>query len=336
MSQSQGGQKYGPDLSVKLICPECQIPNPNVVEEFSSGDLVCGDCGLVLGDKVVDTRSEWRTFANDEGDDPSRVGAASNPLLDGVDEFETMISSRDGNSGISRELQRAAAKSSHGRSERSLMNAFRDISSMADQISLPRSIADIAKQLYKRVDEERLLRGKSTDAIIAACIFIACRQAGVPRTFKEVWGLTRVPKKVIGQCFKVLERAFGSNSPSMTPGVDTPTLNNVQSGPEDLMARYCNHLSLPVWLQSGAVDVAIAAREQGVLAGRSPITVAATCIYFASALFGHPKSASEIGNIAGVGDSTIKSAYKILFNEKAPVLASIHDKRANVSNLPEP
>jgi transcription initiation factor TFIIB len=51
---------FGPDLAVRLICPECRDPNPNIVEEFSSGDLVCGTCGLVLGDRVVDTRSEWR------------------------------------------------------------------------------------------------------------------------------------------------------------------------------------------------------------------------------------------------------------------------------------
>lgn len=53
-------QIFAPDLAVRLICPECRDPNPNIVEQFSSGDLVCGTCGLVLGDRVVDTRSEWR------------------------------------------------------------------------------------------------------------------------------------------------------------------------------------------------------------------------------------------------------------------------------------
>lgn len=51
---------YAPDLAVRLICPDCRDPNPNIIEEFGSGDLVCGTCGLVLGDRVVDTRSEWR------------------------------------------------------------------------------------------------------------------------------------------------------------------------------------------------------------------------------------------------------------------------------------
>ena len=51
---------FGPDLAVRLICPQCRDPNPNIIEEFGSGDYVCGTCGLVLGDRVVDTRSEWR------------------------------------------------------------------------------------------------------------------------------------------------------------------------------------------------------------------------------------------------------------------------------------
>jgi transcription initiation factor TFIIB len=61
-------QPFQPNLNVSLTCPDCRIHPPHIVEEFASGDLVCGDCGLVLGDRIIDTRSEWRTFANDEGD----------------------------------------------------------------------------------------------------------------------------------------------------------------------------------------------------------------------------------------------------------------------------
>lgn len=79
---------------------------PNLVEEFSSGDMVCGSCGLVLGDRIIDTRSEWRTFANDDqgNDDPSRVGDSINPLLNGS-QLETSIGFGEGMR--SRELHRA-------------------------------------------------------------------------------------------------------------------------------------------------------------------------------------------------------------------------------------
>ena len=54
---------FAPDLSVRLIWPDCRDPNPTIIEEFGAGDLVCAGCGLVLGDRIVDTRSEWRVCA---------------------------------------------------------------------------------------------------------------------------------------------------------------------------------------------------------------------------------------------------------------------------------
>ena len=62
------------DIAVRLMCKECKDPVPNIVEDFKNGDLICGSCGMVLSDRVVDTRSEWRTFSNSDeaGDDPSR------------------------------------------------------------------------------------------------------------------------------------------------------------------------------------------------------------------------------------------------------------------------
>ncbi|KAF9006649.1 cyclin-like protein [Cyathus striatus] len=326
-------QLFGPDLAVRLICPECRDPNPNIVEEFGSGDLVCGNCGLVLGDRIVDTRSEWRTFANDEGDDPSRVGAASDPLMEGMEQLDTVISFRDGGSGIARELQRAASRSQNSRSERNILTAFRDISSWCDQFSLPKTISDIAKQLYKRSDEEKLLRGKPLDAVIAACIFIACRQAHVPRTFREICNLTHVSKKVLGQCYKALEQAFnlspGANAhQSSTPGPST--------GPETLLVRYCNHLDLPANVQSICSDIIQAARKHGIADGRSPVSIAGGAIYFTCHLLGKDKHARDISAVAGVSEGTIKLVYRLYYAEKEKLVKQewIDDGKAKFDNLP--
>lgn len=203
---------------------------------------------------------------------------------------------------------------------RNLAGAYRDIANMCEVISLPKSIADTSKQLFKRVDEERLLKGKAQDAIIAACIFIACRQGRVSRTFKEIVALTNVPKKVspnilrldqaliryapqsIAQCFKVLEQAFETTVPGAGPSSGASA--------DSLITRYCNHLGLPVPVQRAAVHVVKQASEVGLLDGRSPITIAAACILFATALWGVPKSTKEISMVAGVQDSTIRVAFK--------------------------
>ncbi|KAG8882270.1 transcription initiation factor IIB [Tulasnella sp. 331] len=300
----------GPDLNVRLICPDCMDPVPNIREEFGSGDL---------------------TFANDEGDDPSRVGAAADPLLDGMENLDTTISFKDGGSGMSRELQRTMAKGAGARAERGLVAAFRDISSMCDQISLPKAIADIAKQLYKKADQEKILKGKSVDAIVACCIFIACRMARVPRTFKEICQLTNVPKKTIGQCYKVLENSLQLNATNGTGG-PAP----VVEGPEALLGRYVNHLDLPVYVERAAVDLVIQNREHGVADGRSPISIAGAAIYFASHLYGQPKTAKEIAVVAGVSESTIKLVYKLMYHEREKLTdkKDIESGKAVISRLP--
>jgi transcription initiation factor TFIIB len=52
------------------------------------------------------------------------------------------------------------------------------------------------------------------------------------------------------------------------------------------------------------------------LAGRSPLSNAAACIYFASNLLGQKTPSKEISQVASVSDATIKHAYKLLLVEK--------------------
>lgn len=40
MTQSKFGQPIVPNLAVRQICPNCRNDPPNIVEEYSHGDLV--------------------------------------------------------------------------------------------------------------------------------------------------------------------------------------------------------------------------------------------------------------------------------------------------------
>lgn len=48
-------------------------------------------------------------------------------------------------------------------------------------------VQDRADALFKQVNMSKTLKGRSNDGIASACLYIACRQESVPRTFK---GLT--------------------------------------------------------------------------------------------------------------------------------------------------
>jgi len=334
-------QEFVPDLNVRLICPECKDPIPNIIEQYSSGDLVCGSCGMVLGDRIIDTRSEWRTFANEEGDDPSRVGAAADPLMDGMEQLDTTISFQDGGSGLARELQRASAKTQAFKDGKTMMEGFKKISQFCDSISLPKVISDTAKQLYKRVEEDKILKGKRMDAIVAACIFIACRQGHVPRTFREICNITKVNKKQLGQCYKAMEAYFRLNvSGGATSSTNRVDIHLAGSGSkasaEELIPRFCNHLGLPVSIERACVQVIVNAREQGINAGRSPISIAGGAIYFTTHLLGQPKLARDISKVANVSESTIKLVYKGFVVEKEKLVPKewLEDGRAAWERLP--
>lgn len=201
---------------MRLICKDCKEDPPNIVEDFSAGDTVCGSCGLVLGDRIVDTRSEWRTFTNDDqnNDDPSRVGDAANPLLNGA-QLQTSIAFGAGGSAKARDLSRAQNKAVHDKATKVLMAAYKEIQALCDGLKIPKNVSDTAKHLFKITQDEGAFRGKSQETVIAGCIFIACRQCKVPRTFREVFSITKVSKAEIGRIFKQLERFFGERNNRM-------------------------------------------------------------------------------------------------------------------------
>ncbi|KAF1836934.1 transcription initiation factor-like protein iib [Decorospora gaudefroyi] len=324
-------EEWQEDLNVALICPDCKENPPNLVEEFSAGDTICGSCGRVLADRIIDTRSEWRTFSNDDqgNDDPSRIGDAANPLLHGS-QLQTEIGFGDGGMRV-RDLSRAHNKSNHDKVNKALQAAYGQISALCDSSNISRPTAETAKMLYKMTDDAKLFKGKSQDAIIAGCIFIACRKHDQQRSFREIFKMTNVSKKEVGRTFKVLE-AFIQKSQNSGPSVagngaviDTVNLLNQKGGTTatsaaSLMPRACAKLALGTQVQMVAEECADQVAHYGVAAGRSPLSIAGACLYLVSHLMGQPKSPKEIGLAVEVSDGTIRTAYKLMHSEQKKII----------------
>ncbi|KAF2843177.1 cyclin-like protein [Patellaria atrata CBS 101060] len=333
-------QEWQENLNIHLICPDCRESPPDLVEEFASGDVVCASCGLVLSNRIVDTRSEWRTFSNDDqgGDDPSRVGDASDPFQHGS-QLQTSIAF-DGGNARGRELHRAQNKVTHDKSKAHLTAAYKQISSYCDAIHLAHIVSDTAKHIFMKADDSKAFRGKSQDALIGACLFIACRQNNVPRSFREIQQLTKVPKKELGRTFKTLEKFLTSQKDLSLQGGLVATETNYapseNTRPSELCRRFCNQLGLSKSTSQMAENVADKMKDAGSLAGRSPLSIAASCIYMVSHLKGEPKTPKDIAAIAGVSDGTIRTAYKYLYAEKNNLLDPVwlKEKGADMSKLP--
>lgn len=306
------------DLNNVLCCPDCKEIPPNLIEEFSSGDMVCQSCGVVVGTRIIDTRSEWRTFANDDhgGDDPSRVGGPQDEFVEGQQLATTVAFSE---SKAHKALSRTQNNANQDKAQKGLMQAYKEIVSLCEAINMGQNVSNAAKHIFKLVDKYKFMKGKPQEAVIAGCIFIACRQNNVPRTFREIFNLTSVSKKEVGRVFKQLQKflqKLQDTEGEGATGLNTVTnYENTSVGAEDLCGRYVSQLGFKNQQKISKIsrDLAEKANDISALAGRSPLSVAAACIYMACHLVGEPRSSMPIAKQAGVSDGTVKTAYKHLF-----------------------
>ena len=349
--QSTETPAYRENLNTHMICPDCRQNPPDLTEE--NAEIICLNCGMVLASRVQSYESEWRTFNSDEsrGDDPNRVGEAENELLNG-DQLTTQIGGSGAVSKETRKLQRAQGGLTAEKSNKALQAAYRQIDLWADKAELSTAVRQAAKQFYKDADDKKAFKTKSQDAVLAGCLFIACRQLKQARSFAEIFGLTSVPKKEIGRVYKQLESFLTDNAKAKIKNIEdaggvvnhqAAAYESTQSAKaSDLCERYCNMLGLGFRIET--ISKKLAERIPGIstLAGRSPLSNAAACIYFASHLLGKGASIKSISEVANVSDATIKHAYKFLLAERDNVVdpswlgpqPGVDDRVGALANLP--
>ncbi|KAL7202564.1 hypothetical protein ACSBR1_034101 [Camellia fascicularis] len=309
-----------------LYCPECKR-GTEVVFDHSAGDTVCSECGLVLESHSIDETSEWRTFANESGDnDPVRVGGPTNPLLaDGG--LSTVISKPNGSTGdfLSSSLGRWQNRGSNP--DRSLIQAFKAIATMSDRLGLVATIKDRANEIYKKVEDQKPLRGRNQDAILAACLYIACRQEDKPRTVKEICSVANgATKKEIGRAkefiVKQLEVEMGQ---SMEMGT-------IHAG--DFLRRFCSHLGMTNQAVKAAQEAVQKSEELDIR--RSPISIAAAVIYIITQLSDDKKLLKDISLATGVAEGTIRNSYKDLYPYASRLIPSWYANEEDIKNLCSP
>lgn len=295
-----------------ISCSNC--PNSNLIEDHHAGDMICSSCGTVVGNRVIDVGTEWRTFS-DSANDPSRVGAAENPFL------ENDLSTTIGRSTTGTEYHNRNAMSS---ANRTLLGAMRDINEIADKVGLPKTITDQAMGFFKKVHEQRRLKNKPRVAIASACIYLACRIDGAARSLREISTLSGVHTRDIARCYKCICKVSASNQEQLS--------THVTSG--DFMSRFCSNLNLPIEVQRVATNIAAVAKDKSITDGRNPVSVAAAAIYMASQASDSKRSQKEISEVAGCAESTIKHSYRLMLSKAAELIPADSPFHSRIAQLP--
>jgi len=285
-------------------CPECG--SDNLVEDFDLGEVICQHCGLVLSEHAINRGPEWRAFTKEERDERGRVGLPTSFSIH--DKGLSTVIDRVNRDAYGRQLPLATRLEMlrlrkwqirtrvHSSADRNLAQAMADLDRLTDKLHIPNPIKERAAIIYRKALESGLVRGRSIAAIAAASLYAACRLSGTPRTLKDLAGATRIRKKDVARCYRLLVRELDLRMP-----VEDPV---------KCVSKIATKVDISMPTQRRAMDIINEARRKGIVAGKDPMGLAAAALYVACVLEQEKKTQKEIAEVANVTEVTVRNRYK--------------------------
>ncbi len=287
-------------------CPECG--STNLIHDYDSGETICGDCGLVLREQMMDKGPEWRAFTQEEKASRSRVGVPTSYSVHDKG-LSTAIGRVDRDAfgrklPLSTRLQMWRLRKwqirsrVHSSVDRNLAQAMAELDRLSDKVYLPASVKEKAAVTYRKALDKGLVRGRSIAAIAAASLYAACRTTSTPRTLREISEASLVDKKDVARCYRLLLRELDIKMPI--------------ADPLTYISKIAEGTGITGRTQGLAIKILARARSKRAAAGKDPMGLAAAALYIACLMNGEKKTQKDIAEAAGVTEVTVRNRYKSL------------------------
>lgn len=289
-----------------MKCPECG--STKLRKHSRRGEVLCGDCGLVLEENMIQEGPEWRAFDAEQRASRARTGAPlkymspNKGLVTEIDQYNRDV--RGGRIAPSQQAQMYRMRKWHKRAsisnsiERNLAIALTELNRVASHLGLSESIREASALLYRKCVEKGLIRGRQIESVVSAVVYAICRQYGIPRTLDEISNVAEIPKKEIGRTYRLITQELE---------IKVPLTN-----PVFYITRFITALKLSGETQQKAVEILNQAIKKGLISGRGPMGVAAATVYIASVITGERRTQKEVADVAGVTEVTIRNRYREL------------------------
>ncbi|MFH1501038.1 MAG: TFIIB-type zinc ribbon-containing protein [archaeon] len=283
-------------------CPECG--GIHLTYDEQRGEVICNDCGLVVEEKMVDTGQDPhgqfdKSEKKGRGGAPMSMQKFDKGLTTNVGEISDIYKLETGQTRKFLRLKKWQERVSTS-IERNLRLAMAELRRVASFLNLPSVVRDEASRVYNYVLQRGLVRGRSMESVIAACIYAACRSYNIPRTLDEIANASDVERKEIGRTYRFIVRKLNIK---VTP-----------SSPKDYISRFASILHLSPKTQNEALRILKKADISELTSGRGPAGIAAAALYVAALMNDEKKTQREVADVAGITEVTIRNRYKELID----------------------
>jgi transcription initiation factor TFIIB len=293
-------------MQTSKLCSACSIGRP--ITDPESGEIICTNCGYVFSDKAQDSRAEWRTFSSGGKSERVRVGSPISLTRHDMGLATIIGKSNMDSSGqkldpsmhsmIHRLRTWNFRTQIHTSAERNLMRALNELAIVKDKLGLSDVMIEKTAYIYRKANEKHLTKGRSVSAILAAAIYIACREMGASRTLADIAAAMDVKRKIISRSHRVLINELDVNIP-----------------PVDLVkciARIANKVNIDEKTKRMAMHTMIDLVDREISAGKSPMGLAASVLYTSCLRNDENTTQKNIAEAAGVSEVTIRNRIKDL------------------------
>lgn len=284
-------------------CRECNSKNMTAAD---TGVVFCDDCGLEGEAGQIDPGKDNRVFADGSGAEGERWGMPKSEMFhDGGLTTDMPIAYTDGAGGRLSTAQRRRynrLRRQHQRTrirdakERNLVTALNEMERLGSQMQLPKYVKENAARIYKRAVEKQLVRGRSIEGVVAACIHASCRLNNMSRTLDEIGQHSRTGRKEIGRTYKKVMSELN--------------IRILPTSPSEYVPRFCSELNLDPRTEALARRILAFEQIRPLTVGRGPTGIAAAAVYLATRINTITRTQRDVAMAAGVTEVTIRNRYK--------------------------
>jgi transcription initiation factor TFIIB len=189
---------------------------------------------------------------------------------------------------------------------RNLNQAMGILANLCNHLHIPNLVKEQTAFLYRKALKIGVIRGRSIESIVAACLYAACRYTRTQRRLSEIAKYTSCNSKELAKNYRVIHNRLNLDVPRQKA--------------QSLVPKFADMVGIGPSIQSEAVSILRMAERSKLTGGKSPSGLAAAALYIACSMSNTKFTQKEIAYAAGVTEVTIRNRYKEMLNELGLVI----------------
>ncbi|MDR2203016.1 MAG: hypothetical protein LBE76_01675 [Nitrososphaerota archaeon] len=206
-------------ISETTICPKCNSPRGMHDPEYA--ETVCLDCGFITKQNTTTQETKKTHTKRIKTNIPLTYTIHDKGSITVVDWHNR--NNYNKNTLANQKTQMYQLRNWHRRirvtdsTEHNLAFALSEIVESSNKLNLPKNILENATTIYQKTTKKHLTNRHSIQSIVAATLYLACKQCEPPKTLDEIAQATAVDKKEIGKNYIRLIKKLNYPTASIQP-----------------------------------------------------------------------------------------------------------------------